>query len=107
MKIRNHHRSAPGTGVYPTERVLYDVILLSERQSHATSNSLPLNHQRRWFLNLCREVASAVYEPVASTPSPPHSLSGGMIALNHLPSDSICPTMHPFTRAPFGGNRRD
>ncbi len=28
-------------------------------------------------------VASAVYEPVGSTPSPPHSLSGGMIALNH------------------------
>ena len=27
--------------------------------------------------------ASAVYEPVGSTPSPPHSLSGGMIALNH------------------------
>jgi len=24
-----------------------------------------------------------VYEPVGSTPSPPHSLSGEMIALNH------------------------
>jgi hypothetical protein len=28
-------------------------------------------------------LASAVYEPLGSTPSPLHSLSGGMIALNH------------------------
>ena len=33
-------------------------------------------------------VASAVYEPVGSTPSPPHSLSGEMIALNH-PNRSV------------------
>jgi hypothetical protein len=32
---------------------------------------------------LPERVASAVYEPVGSTPSPPHSLSGEMIALNH------------------------
>jgi hypothetical protein len=36
-----------------------------------------------------RVVASAVYEPVGSAPSPPHSLSGGMIALNH--PYRVCP----------------
>ena len=39
-------------------------------------------------------VASTIYEPVGSTPSPPHSLSGGMIALNH-------PEVRPIEREAF------
>src|SRR6266478_10195079 len=42
-----------------------------------------MRHRNSRSEDLCRGVASAVYEPVGSTPSPPHSLSGGMIALNH------------------------
>jgi hypothetical protein len=63
-------------------------------------------HAARTF---ARGVASAVYEPVDSPPSPPHSLSGGMIALNHpdSPSDRICPTVHRFTRVVLVGNPRE
>ena len=49
-----------------------------------------MRHRNSRSEDLCRGVASAVYEPVGSTPSPPHSLSGGMIALNH-PNRSVNP----------------
>jgi hypothetical protein len=42
-----------------------------------------MRHRNSRSEDLCRGGASAVYEPVGSTPFPPHSLSGGMIALNH------------------------
>jgi hypothetical protein len=48
-----------------------------------------MRHRNSRSEDLCRRVASAVYEPVGSTPSPPHSLSGGMIALNHPDRSAI------------------
>src|SRR6266436_4821752 len=47
-----------------------------------------MRHRNSRSEDLCRGGASAVYEPVGSTPSPPHSLSGEMIALNH-PNRSV------------------
>jgi hypothetical protein len=47
-----------------------------------------MRHRNSRSEDLCRGVASAVYGPVGSTPSPPHSLSDGMIALNH-PNRSV------------------
>jgi hypothetical protein len=58
-----------------------------------------MRHRNSRSEDLCRGVASAVYEPVGSAPSPPHSLSGGMVALILIgPSDRICPSgkSHPF-----------
>ena len=55
-----------------------------------------MRHRNSRSEDLCRGGASAVYEPVGSTPSPPHSLSGGMIALNH-PNRSVNP--REFLRA--------
>jgi hypothetical protein len=53
------------------------LILVKFQQRYQTRHR---NSRSRTFAG---GVASAVYEPVGSTPSPPHSLSGGMIALNH------------------------
>ena len=54
-----------------------------------------MRHRNSRSEDLCRGVASAVYEPVGSTPSPPHSLSGGMILIGS--SDRICP-LYKFGR---------